>query len=106
LGITGNYSLIDPYYDYYLIDTTNAICTVTLPAISSLLSSSYKKKFTFTDIGGNAINNPISIHTTSPDIIGGQTGYVLNTNYASSTLVSNALTGSGTIGATGIWLIT
>ena len=106
LGITGNYSLSDPFYDYYLIDTTNAICTVTLPLISSLTSSSYKTKFTFTDIGGNAINNPIYIHTTIPDIIGGQTGYVLNTNYSSSTLVSNALIGAGTIGSTGIWLVT
>jgi hypothetical protein len=104
LGITGSYNISEPFYDYYLIDTTNGICTITLPTINSL--PFYKKKFTFTDIGGNAINKPIYINTSIPDKIAGQTGYVLNTNYSSSTLVSNAFTGAGTIGATGIWLIT
>jgi len=88
---------------YYLIDTNPSICTITLPSISSLTNN--KRTFTFTDIGGNLINNNAIINTTSPDLIGGQYSMTLNIDYSSATLTSNAFIGPYA-GATGIWCIT
>ena len=98
-GITGSFTVSSPYFDYYLIDTTSEPCDITLPAISSLTNN--KRTFTFTDIGGSLTTNQATINTTSPDLVGGELSFTLNTDYASTTLTSNAF-----IGPTGIWCIT
>ena len=98
-GITGSFTVSSPYFDYYLIDTTSEPCDITLPAISSLTNN--KRTFTFTDIGGSLTTNQATINTTNPDLVGGELSFTLNTDYASTTLTSNAF-----IGPTGIWCIT
>ena len=98
-GISGSFTVSSPYFDYYLIDTTSEPCDITLPAISSLTNN--KRTFTFTDIGGSLTTNQATINTTSPDLVGGELSFTLNTDYASTTLTSNAF-----IGPTGIWCIT
>jgi len=103
LGITGNYTIVPPFYDYYLVDTNPAVCNITLPSIDSLTNN--KRTFTFTDIGGNLATNNAIINTISPDLIGGQGNITLNIDYSSITITSNAFVGPYT-GPTGIWCIT
>jgi hypothetical protein len=52
------------------------------------------------DVGGNASKNNIIILPYNNDFLEGITGYLINKNYASATVVSNNLQGG-----TGIWTV-
>lgn len=97
LSTSNNYSLsneittntnINTLYDYYLVNTSAAPITITLPDISSLSASGYKAKLTIVDIGGEAINNNIIILSSGGNIIAGGNAIIINSNYSRVTLLA------------------
>jgi len=72
-----------------LVDrTSSGICTITLPQISALTDN--KKRLTIIDSGGNAVLNNITINRGGSDTINNETSILINNNYNSLTLISDA----------------
>lgn len=82
-------------YDVYQIDTSSNSINITLPLISSS-----KRSHIFADIGGKLILNNLTLSTQSPDTIANDTSLLLNINYSSVQLISNA-----NVGGSSKWLI-
>jgi len=81
-------------YDIYQIDTSSNQINVTLPLISTL--NNYKRSHIFCDIGGNLISKNLQLISQNPDTIAGDTNFLLNINYSSVQIISNANVGGNT----------
>jgi hypothetical protein len=82
-------------YDVYQLDTSSNSINITLPLISSS-----KRSHIFADIGGKLISNNLTLYTQSPDTIANDTSLLLNINYSSVQIISNA-----NVGGSSKWLI-
>ena len=82
-------------YDVYQLDTSSNSVNITLPFISSS-----KRSHIFADIGGKLISNNLTLSTQSPDTIANDTSLLLNINYSSVQIISNA-----NVGGSSKWLI-
>lgn len=82
-------------YDVYQINTSSNAINITLPLISSS-----KRSHIFADVGGNLISNNLTLSTQSPDTIANDTSLLLNINYSSVQIISNA-----NVGGSSKWLI-
>jgi hypothetical protein len=75
--------------DYYQMDSTSNTINITLPLITDLTNN--KRTHTFSDVGGNASSNNITISATGSDQIASSTSISINTDYSSITLTSNTI---------------
>ncbi len=69
--------------------TTTGNCTLTLPVANTLSSG---KSFYIVDEGGNALQNNITVNTDGGDTLNGDTGLILNQNYESIGIYTDATT--------------
>lgn len=79
------------FYDIYQVNTSTQSITVTLPQIY-LMDNSYRRIHYITDVGGKLSDYPLIIQTTGSDTICGDNEIIIDRNYSSITLISNALT--------------
>lgn len=78
------------FYDIYQINSSLGTITVTLPEIS-LMDNANRRIHYITDVGGNLSVYPLIIQTSGTDKICGDNQIIIDRDYSSITLISNAL---------------
>lgn len=76
-------------FDVYQVDTTLGPITVTLPLIAAL-DAGKKRSIYIVDVGGKLGENPLTIQTTAPDTVAGDTSVLIQVNYTGMHILSNA----------------
>ncbi len=85
--VTNDYSIPNNPSEIYAVDTTISSITLNLPLISTLPYGG-KAIITISDFTGNSSINSITIMTNGSDTIQGSSSFLINTGYATITLMA------------------
>lgn len=75
-------------YDIFPYDTTVGSLTITLPTITSLSTPNHLRQWSFVDVGGQCMSNPMTLQTSGGDVIGDSNSLENYLNYASYNVAS------------------
>jgi hypothetical protein len=89
-------------FEVYQVNTVSNPITVTLPLISAL-DASKKRSIYIVDVGGELRVNPLTIQTSAPDTVAGDSSVLVEVDYTGVHLLSNANVAPLSAGT---WLIT